>query len=434
MLRDKIQELLTWKAAQHRKPLVLKGARQVGKTWLLQSFAKQYYQQLVYINFEEQKNLQNLFIADFNIPRIIKALEITAQIDINAADTLIIFDEIQTAENGITSLKYFYENAPQYHLIAAGSMLGIAHYKGSSFPVGKVEFLELMPLSFLEFLQAVGQGRLADSIKIFDWSILNSFHSLLMDQLRTYMYVGGMPEAINTYLETNDFQKVRKVQQNLLNAYQSDFAKYAPIDIAPKLNMVWQSMPAQLAKVNKKFIFNVIKEGARAKEFEVAIQWLLDSGLLLKTNRIKVPKLPMAAYEEAAVYKLFLVDVGLLGAMAMLPPQTIIDGDRIFQEFKGAIAEQYVCQQLATEVNPIGYWTNDKSTAEVDFLVQMEDIIIAIEVKSGENVRSKSFSEFYKKYQTKAIRYSALPYQQNDWMQNIPLYAIGQFGANPFLK
>jgi predicted AAA+ superfamily ATPase len=425
MKRDKINELHNWKNSQYRKPLILTGARQVGKTWLLKAFGIEYYKQVVYINFEDQISLKNLFLIDFNIVRIIKALEIFSGIKIDANDTLIIFDEIQTAENGITSLKYFYENAPEYHLIAAGSMLGIAHHKGSSFPVGKVDFLDLMPMTFIEFLNAHDEEQLGEAILNSDWSLLQIFHVKLLELLKVYMYVGGMPEVVSIYIESSDFQIVRKTQINLLNAYQSDFAKYAPLEIVPRLNMVWRSIPAQLAKENKKFVYNILKEGARAKDFEIAIQWLTDCGLLLKTNRIKTPKMPLTAYEEWTVFKLFLVDVGLLGALSQLSNQTIIEGNRIFEEFKGALAEQFVRQQLSAKDFFIGYWTNENSSAEVDFLLQKSDNIIAIEVKSGENVRSKSFSEFYKKYQLGAIRFSLLPYQHQGWMENIPLYAVG---------
>lgn len=424
MKRDKINALIAWKTSPYRKPLILKGARQVGKTWLLKAFGAAYYRQVVYVNFEDNVSLQNLFLADFSITRIIKSLEIFSQSNINPDDTIIIFDEIQVAENGITSLKYFYENAPEYHLIAAGSMLGIAHHKGSSFPVGKVDFMDLYPMTITEFLKANNEEQLAEAILNKDWPLVQIFHIKLIELLKIYMYVGGMPEVVQMYLETKDFQIVRKTQINLLNAYQNDFAKYAPIEIVPRLNMVWQSMPAQLAKENKKFIYSILKEGARSKDFEIAIQWLIDSGLLIKTNRIKLPKLPLTAYEEWSVFKLFLVDVGLLGALSMLASQVIIDGNRIFEEYKGALAEQFVRQHLMLENTHIGYWTNDNSSSEIDFLLQKEEKIIAIEVKSGENVRSKSFNEFYKIYQLPAIRFSALPYKHNEWVENIPLYAI----------
>lgn len=424
MKRDKINALIAWKTSPYRKPLILKGARQVGKTWLLKAFGAAYYRQVVYVNFEDNVSLQNLFLADFSISRIIKSLEIFSQLKLNPDDTIIIFDEIQVAENGITSLKYFYENAPEYHLIAAGSMLGIAHHKGSSFPVGKVDFMDLYPMTITEFLKANNEEQLAEAILNKDWPLVQIFHIKLIELLKIYMYVGGMPEVVQMYLETKDFQIVRKTQINLLNAYQNDFAKYAPIEIVPRLNMVWQSMPAQLAKENKKFIYSILKEGARSKDFEIAIQWLIDSGLLIKTNRIKLPKLPLTAYEEWSVFKLFLVDVGLLGALSMLASQVIIDGNRIFEEYKGALAEQFVRQHLMLENTHIGYWTNDNSSSEIDFLLQKEEKIIAIEVKSGENVRSKSFNEFYKIYHLPAIRFSALPYKHNEWVENFPLYAV----------
>jgi uncharacterized protein len=428
MERVKIAALIEWKNSPFRKPLILQGARQVGKTWLLKSFGQLHYKQLVYINFEDQSALKNMFQNDFDITRIITALEIFFQVKIAASETLIVFDEIQIAQNGITSLKYFCENAPEYHVIAAGSMLGIAHHRGSSFPVGKVDFMTLYPLTFIEFLLANGEGALANLIIQADWKMLAIFHEKLMNLLRNYFYIGGMPEVVNAYLETRDLVFLRKVQQNILNAYQNDFSKYAPIEVVPRINMVWQSIPAQLSKENKKFVYNVIKEGARAKDFELAIQWLIDCGLLLLSKRITSPKMPLAAYEEPSIFKLYMLDIGLLGAMAILPAQAVIDGNKIFAEFKGAMAEQYVRQQMNELVDYIGYWTNDRSTAEVDFLIQIKNTIIPIEVKAGENVRSRSLSEFYKKHQLPSIRFSGLPYAHNQWVENIPLYGVQTLG------
>ncbi|MDR0981996.1 MAG: ATP-binding protein [Culturomica sp.] len=426
MYREKIEELKVWKESRFRKPLILRGARQVGKTWLLNEFGRSCYAQTVYVNFEETPTLKNLFQTDYDIERIITVLQIYAKTTIDAHNTLIVFDEIQAAEGGITSLKYFCENAPQYHVIAAGSLLGMGLHSRISYPVGKVDFMDLRPISYNEFLISLGEANLADALKARDWSVIGIFAEKLKEYLRYYLYVGGMPEVVDAFVGTRDWQAVRRIQNRLLLSYEGDFSKHAPREIVPRIRMVWQSIPSQLSKENKKFVYGVTREGARAKDFELAIQWLVDCGLLLKSHRVSKPGLPLSAYQDLSVFKLFLHDVGLLGAMAGLDVQTIIEGNDIFEEFKGAMTEQYVMQQLRLDSERyIAYWTNDRSTSEVDFVVQDDGRIIPIEVKSGENLRSKSFKLFCEKYRPEvAIRTSLADYHKESWMTNVPLYAI----------
>ncbi len=426
MKRDRLSELVLWKENQRRKPLILRGARQTGKTWLLKEFGKTHFRELVYVNFEEAINLRSIFKSDFDITRIITTLQIYSQKVISADDTLIIFDEIQSAENGITSLKYFSENAPQYYLIAAGSLLGMGLHSKVSFPVGKVDFMDLRPMSFTEFLMALKEDGLAESIRENDWATLSLFHIKLIEYLKYYLYVGGMPEVVKVFSETRDWELVRKFHIQILNSYEADFSKHTPNEIVPRVRMVWQSIPAQLDKENKKFVYGVIREGARAKDFEIAIQWLVDCGLVIKIHRVSKPGLPLIAYQDLSVFKLFLHDVGLLGAMAGIQITALINGDSVFTEFKGALTEQYVMQQLRIDSNRyIGYWTNEKSTSEVDFILQEKGDIVPIEVKSGENVRAKSFRLFCEKYSpARAVRTALTPYKIEDWMTNVPLYGI----------
>jgi predicted AAA+ superfamily ATPase len=428
MYRESIISLKKWKEDKFRKPLIVKGARQVGKTWLLQEFGRTSYTNFIYVNFEETPALQNIFSTDFDIERIITVLQIHAQTTITAEDTLIVFDEIQSAERGVTSLKYFCENAPQYHVIAAGSLLGMDLHSQVSFPVGKVDFLDLRPLSFNEFLLALNESDLVDAIKSKNWSVISIFTGKLKEYLRYYFYTGGMPEVVFAFVQTRDWQLVRRIQSRILTSYEGDFSKHAPNETIPRIRMIWQSIPSQLAKENKKFVYGVLRKGARAKDFDLAIQWLVDCGLLLKSHRVSRPGIPLAAYQEISVFKLFLHDVGLLGAMAGLDVRTIIKGNEIFTEFKGALTEQYVMQQLRLNNDRyIGYWTNERSTYEVDFVIQEEGKVIPVEVKSGENLRAKSFRLFCEKFRpVKAVRTSFTNYKEEEWMTNIPLYAIGE--------
>lgn len=426
MDRDTLQDLIVWKNKSTRKPLIVRGARQVGKTWLLKEFGRTQYRQCVYVNFENAITLQDMFLKDFDINRIIQTLQIYAQTRITPEDTLIVFDEVQAAERGLTSLKYFCEDAPQYHVVAAGSLLGMGLHSQVSFPVGKVNFLDMRPLSFREFLRAMNEGQLVETLLKGDWEIISVFHQKLVEYLKTYLYVGGMPEVVKTYLQTNDFSQVRQVQREILNAYEVDFSKHAPLEVVPRIQMVWRSIPSQLAKENKKFVYGVLREGARAKDFELAIEWLCNCGLFLKSQRISKPDMPLIAYQDLPVFKLFLLDVGLLAAMTSLDVRVLIEKERIFTEFKGALTEQYVMQQLRLRSEDyIGYWTNERSTAEVDFVIQRGAEVIPIEVKAETNVRARSFKLFCEKYQPQlAVRTSMLPYHKEDWMTNIPLYGI----------
>ena len=426
MERTAMQELISWKNRSGRKPLIIRGARQVGKTWLMKEFGKNEYTQTVYVNFENSKLLKTLFVDNYDIARIITALQIESGLQIHPENTLIIFDEIQEAEGAITSLKYFYENAPQYQIIAAGSLLGVALHNHTSFPVGKVEFLELNPLNFNEFLQALNQQALPNLLKSRDWILIKTFKEKFIQLLRLYYYIGGMPESVLSYSLQNDFNEVRAIQKRILFAYEHDFSKHAPSEIVPRIRMLWNSIPSQLAKENRKFIYGAVKQGSRAKDYELALSWLIDCGLVHKVCRVSKPGIPLKAYEDITAFKLFVVDVGLLGAMGDIDVRTLLEGNIIFEEFKGALTEQYVIQQLFTIPDlAIYYWSAERSTAEIDFLVQYKGEAIPIEVKAAENLQAKSLKTFCQKYSPKtAIRTSMSEYRKEDWLTNLPLYAI----------
>lgn len=430
MYRQKINELKEWKLSPDRKPLVVLGARQTGKTYLLQAFGKKEYRQTLYISFERATALKDIFLPDLEVERLLTAFEIYSGIKISTEDTLIILDEIQVAPKGITSLKYFYEDAPEYHIVAAGSILGLNLHPDESFPVGKVSFLELQPMSFYEFLLAAKEEGLARVLKEKMWDMLPVFVDKFKEYLKYYFYVGGMPEVVLHFSENRDWKKVRSLQNDILKTYQNDFSKHAPPEIIPRINMVWDSIPAQLAKENKKFIYGVIRQGARARDFELAIQWLIDTGLLHKVNAISKPALPLAAYRQLSIFKLYHNDIGLLGAMAGLSAKTIIQGNTIFTEFKGAMTEQYAFQQLKLNQDwSVYYYPFENSKNEVDFVIQNEqDDIIPIEVKAGENLRAKSFKMFCEKFKPEtAIRTSLSDYREESWMTNVPLFAFYEF-------
>jgi predicted AAA+ superfamily ATPase len=429
MHRIKIKQLNDWKLSKNRKPLIVQGARQVGKTWLIKEFGKTEFAQIAYINFENETQLQNLFQQDLNPKRIITTIEAFFQMKIEADNTLIVFDEIQSAPKGLTSLKYFCENAPEYFVVASDSLLGMNLHNKVSFPVGKVDFLYLYPMSFYEFLLATGEKGLAQVLEKKQWDLLPVFTEYFKENLKYYFFIGGMPEAVANFVENRDWKQVRTIQNQILTTYESDFSKHAPYEIVPRLNMVWDSVPAQLAKENKKFIYGVAKEGARAKDFELAIQWLVSSGILLKSFRISKPAMPLIAYQDMSAFKLFFNDVGLLAAKSHLDAKTLVDGNALFEEYKGAFTEQFVAQQLkSAEIDYIGYWTNEKSTNEVDFVIQHKGEIMPIEVKAAENLQSKSFKFFCEKYKPEnAIRTSLSDYRQETWMTNVPLYIIGGF-------
>lgn len=333
MYREAIESLYQWKKNKYRKPLVIEGARQVGKTWLMKEFGKEAYQDTVYINFDSNSRMVALFAEDLNTDRLIMGLELYAGRKIEPSNTLLIFDEIQEVPKALASLKYFCENAPQYHIICAGSLLGIALHGGTSFPVGKVDFLKLYPLSFKEFLMAEGSGRFAELLSSHDFSMITAFKQTFIDALKYYYFVGGMPEAVLHFSENKDFSEVRRVQQRILTAYEQDFSKHAPNEIVPKIRMIWNSIPSQLAKENKKFVYGLVREGGRAKDYETAIMWLSDCGLIHKVSRVTKPGLPLKAYEDLKAFKLFMLDVGLLGCMTGLGQRTLLDGNELFAEF-----------------------------------------------------------------------------------------------------
>lgn len=426
MNRLAFQELITWKNAKIRKPLVIQGARQVGKTWLMKEFGKREFKNVVYLNFESSSRLRELFISDFNINRIIAVIEIEVKQKIDSQNTLLIFDEIQEAEKGLTALKYFYEQAPEYFIVAAGSLLGISNQKNSSFPVGKVDLMPLFPLSFMEFLESVGEEQLVNLLQNKNWELLAVFHDKLVEILRLYYFVGGMPEVILNYVENKNLDTVRIIQQRIIAGYENDFAKHAPNDIVPRIRLVWNTLISQLAKENRKFIYGQIKKGARAKDFETAINWLVDAGLVLKVNRIEKPTLPLNAYADFDAFKLFFIDIGLLNAIGDLDQRILLDKNNILTEFKGALTEQFVCQQLKIK-KKLYYWTATNATAEIDFVLQFQNEIIPIEVKAEENLKSKSLKVYVEKYAPKtAIRTSMSKYRQEGWLINIPLYGISE--------
>ena len=425
MKRKAIEELYRWKARTDRKPLIVQGARQVGKTWLMKEFAKEAYQKCAYVNFEDNDMLRQLFQNDFDIPRIINSIQWTTGVTIDA-DTLIILDEIQEAPRGITALKYFQEKAPEYHVVAAGSLLGIAMHQNDSFPVGKVDFMYLYPLSFFEFLEAIGEQRMVDLLLSKDWQMITMFRTKFEERLRQYYYVGGMPAVVSAFAEGGDIEHVRNLQNGILESYERDFSKHAPAIEVPRIRMVWQSVPAQLSKENRKFVYGVVKEGARAKDFELAIEWLKYAGLIYKVNRSKKGQLPLAAYEDFSAFKIFMSDIGLMGAMSKLPAQSLLSGNALFSDFKGALTEQYVMQQLKTNSNlAIYYWSADSSRGEIDFLLQRDCDIIPVEVKAEENLQAKSLRSFVEKNPgLHGVRLSMSPYREQDWMTNYPLYSV----------
>lgn len=428
MERLAMHHLKEWKEKTRRKPLIVRGARQVGKTWLIKEFGKTEYEQTAYINFENSKALQSLFASDFDIPRIITALQIETGLQIHPENTLLVFDEIQEAEGGLTSLKYFYENAPQYHVIAAGSLLGVALHSTKSFPVGKVDFMDLYPLNFSEFLLALNQKPLLELLKSKSWELIKTFKEKYIGLLRQYYYIGGMPEVVSSFIQENNFTEVRNIQKQILISYEQDFSKHAPNEIVPRLRMLWNSIPTQLSKENKKFIFGLVKKGARAKDYELALSWLVDCGLVYQIHRISKPDIPLKGYVDNSAFKLYIVDVGLLAAMGDIDVKTLLEGNAIFEEFKGALTEQYVLQQLIMNPDmPIYYWSADTGVAELDFVVQYSGKVIPIEVKAEENLQAKSLKSYCQKYNPEiALRTSMSDYREEEWLTNVPLYAIGE--------
>lgn len=430
MYRSAMKELEKWKAKKRRKPLIIRGARQVGKTWLMKEFGATTYANTVYINFDNNERMRTLFTGSFSVERIVTGLELYAGEKIDPDSTLLIFDEVQEVPQALSALKYFNENAPQYQIVCAGSLLGVALHPGTSFPVGKVEFLDLYPLSFFEFMMAMGKEQYVDLLQKGDFEMATAFKQDYIDLLKHYYYVGGMPEVVQAFADNRDFNEAREIQQRILSAYEQDFSKHAPNEVVPRIRMLWNSIPAQLAKENKKFIYGLIKEGARAKEYELAMLWLTDCGLVHKIHRVSAPGLPLKAYEDLKAFKLFLLDVGLLSCMVGLRQDVLLDGNELFKEFKGALTEQYVLQQLKTIKGlNIYYWTAERGTAEVDFVIDNGSDVIPVEVKAEVNLQAKSLKVYREKFQPRlSIRTSMMDYKKEDWLLNLPLWMVKTAG------
>lgn len=426
MERKVLNKLLDWKNNKRRKPLVIEGARQVGKTWAVKEFGIRHYQHLAYINFEEAKHLQGLFVQDYDTDRILRAIRTQCSVPCDAGKTLIFLDEIQEAEGGLTALKYFQENCPEQHVIVAGSLLGISLHKGVSFPVGKVNFLQMHPMNFIEFLEAVGDVSLAAAIEAKDFDLLGLFHDKLTGRLKEYYFVGGMPEAVQAFADDAEWNEVRDIQNDILRGYEDDFSKHAESTLVERLRQTWRSVPSQLSRENKKFVFGLIREGARAREYEAALQWMFDAGILHQVNGVTKPGIPLSAYRDEKAFKVFLVDVGLLSAMSGLDAKTLLYGSDVFTEFKGALTEQYVFQQL-NEENDLYYWSKDNSRQEIDLLMQRDNFLLPIECKADENLKAKSLKSFIDEQNIRrAIKVSMKPYRDcGEVIVNVPLYGIG---------
>lgn len=426
MERFVYKQLIDWKNAKNRKPLVLNGARQVGKTWLLKEFATKEYAKMAYVVCRKNPMVKEIFSMDFNIERILRALRALSGVDITPGDTLIILDEIQDVPEAIEALKYFREDAPDYHIAVAGSLLGLSIHAGTSYPVGQVNTINIYPMNFEEFLLAKGEKQIQLLLQTKDYQTINLLHDKYTNLLRQYFYVGGMPEAVLEYINTDGLQSVRKIHHEILKGYDMDFSKHAPADEVERIRMVWQTIPAQLFKENKKFIYGAVRKGARAKDFEIAIQWLCDAGLVYRVERVSKPELPLKVYVEQSAFKLYLSDLGLLGAMADVQPVQVLVNNNVFKEYKGGMTEQYVLQQMKSKgIDGIYYHTTDQSRLEIDFLIQREDKLLPIEVKAEGNVRSNSLSMLLQsRKELHAERYSMLPYKEQESMTNVPLYAV----------
>lgn len=424
MYRYAINDLIAWKNSPNHMPLIIKGARQVGKTWLMQEFGKTQYKKVAYISFDDNPRLDTLFQKDLNVKRLLDGLNIEVGFNIIPKDTLIIFDEIQENPLALTSLKYFCENAPEYDIVAAGSLLGVAHHKGTGFPVGKVEYLNLYPLSFKEFLLAMNENQILEIIDKNDFEMQKVFKDRIIDLLRRYCYVGGMPKTVLSFSKKQDYNLVRKIQRNILADYEGDFSKHIPSEQVERTRLLWNAIPSQLIKENKKCVYGKIKQGARSKDFEISLNWLIDAGLVHKVSRVTEPNMPLKAYEDVSAYKLFLLDVGLLGAMNDLDSRSILENDKLFNDYNGAITEQYVLQEFKILNDlPVFYWTNNR--AELDFLIQYKNNIIPVEAKATINLQAKSLKFFRQKYEPEiSIRTSLADYEENNGLFNIPLYDI----------
>lgn len=433
MYRDKLRELYKWKQKHDRKPLILRGARQVGKTWLLREFGRTKYRNFAYINLDNNPEMKATFTLNYDVERIVNNLEVAAQQKIVKGETLIILDEIQEIPEALASLKYFCENEPEYHIAVAGSLLGIALHEGTSFPVGKVDMIDVYPLTFAEFLRAVGKPAYADLVEKGEPEQTVAFHTQLNDLLKTYFIVGGMPGVVQNYLDEGNLLQVREVQSAILDAYDQDFSKHAPVTVTPRIREVFDILPSELAKENRKFIFNMIRTGARVKDYDAALLWLEDVGIATRMQRVNTAKIPLSVYANRDIFKLFMLDVGLLSAKARLPIRTVLNGNELFSEFKGALAEEFVFQELkAAGVWPY-YFATDDSRAEIDFMLQTEaGEVVPVEVKSGINVSSASLNGFLNKNPgvRRAVKLSMLPYKENGRIVNYPLYLAGRIAGS----
>lgn len=426
MDRSLMEKLVRWKSSPRRKPLILNGARQVGKTWLLKEFGRLHFDKVAYVSLDNDEVARSFFEQGFDMARIISNLSLHTGAQITPGDTFVIIDEIQSCPLAITSLKYFCEDAPEYAVAAAGSLLGLSAHEGSGYPVGKVDSLELYPLSFREFLDATGNAMFRELLDSQDTATMTSFAPKAAELLRQYYVVGGMPAAVDAFSKGADLSEIRKIQTDILEGYQRDFAKHAPYRILPRMMEAWESIPSHLAQENRKFVFGHIRKGARAKDYEEALIWLAEAGLITRVRRMSKPGLPLCPYADDNAFKVLLLDVGLLGAMSGLEPSVIVNGNAVFTEFKGALTEQYVCQQLvsACGLTPY-YWSAENSTGEIDFLVQHKNRVVAIEVKAEENLRAKSLRAFKdKRPDVTALRFSMSGYREQGWMRNVPLYAV----------
>ena len=427
MKRKIYSKLIEWKESPSHKPLILNGVRQCGKTYIMKEFGKNEFQTFAYVNCDRNENLHQIFEGGFNISKIIRGISALSGVDIIPGKTLIFLDEVQSFPLVLESLKYFCEDAPDYHVAVAGSLLGIALHSGVSFPVGKVQTMKLYPMDFEEFLMAKGEQQLLRIMHDHDFDLLTALHEKCKDLLRQYYYVGGMPEVVKSYIDNGQLKPVRTIQNEILSNYAGDFSKHAPYQEVPRISMVWQSILGQLSRENKKFIYGALKKGGRAKEFEVAIQWLVDAGLVYKVNKCTKPQLPLKFYEDFTAFKLYLCDCGLMGAMADTAAKDVLIGDSVFTEYKGAFTEQYVLQQiLSSGISDIYYYSADDSRMEMDFLMQREGALLPVEVKGGTSIKSNSLHNYLMEHPgIQAIRYSMLPYKKQDFLTNIPLYAVG---------
>lgn len=427
MKREVFAQLIDWKNSpyERRKPLILEGARQTGKTWLARELGKTEFSNLIEINFEKMVEARNLFEANFDLNRILLAIQALTGKRVVAGETLLFFDEIQFARRGLLSLKYFNDEMPELHIIAAGSLLGLVDHKDDSFPVGKVSFQMIYPLCFTEFLSAIGREGLVEILKSKDMIAIDAFAETYIDLLRQYFYVGGMPEAVNTYVEQKDYRAVRKVQNEILKSYKNDFSNHPPKEIVKRMLLLWDSIPGQLAKENKKFVYSAVKSGARAREYETAIQWLIDAGVIYKVTRVRSGEIPLSGFEDMDAFKLYILDVGLHGAMAKLEASVIVDKNELFKQYKGALTEQFILQELQQlEEASIHYWSPDESIAEMDFVIQYNGSVTPIEVKAEQHLKAKSIPVYISQnHPASVIRTSLAPYHKGETIEDVPLYA-----------